>query len=80
MPMSDSDANPHAAGEKQLSLVKNDQRWLFRYRPGEEAQLLETLAEAAKDPAVNFDWFDAAVLCHQMGHRLQARLEQLKQQ
>jgi hypothetical protein len=76
MPMPHDTPAPNA--EKQLTLVKEDQRWLFRYRPGEEARLLQTLADAAKDPSVNFDWFDAAVLCHQLGHRLQTRLQQLK--
>lgn len=65
--------------EKQLVLVKQDQRWMFRYRPGEEWRVLRTLADTAGDPQVNFDWFDAAVLCHQMGHRLETRLKQLKE-
>lgn len=40
--------------------------------------MIQTLVEMAADPASPIDWFDAAVLSHQMGQRiagdLQARL------
>jgi len=63
---------------KQLVLVKKDQRWVFRYQPGEEAVVIGTLADTAKDPGCAFDWFDAAVLSHQMGHRMHAQLNKLR--
>ena len=65
---------------KQLVLVKKDQRWVFRYHPGGESEVIGTLAAAAKDPITTFDWFDAAVLSHQMGHRLGAQLNKLHEQ
>lgn len=70
-------ADPQAP--RQLVLVKQDQRWVFRYAPGEEPQVLAWLAQTADDPDTTFDWFDAAVLSHQMGHRLESKLKQLKQ-
>lgn len=67
-------------GAKQLTLVKGDQRWVFRYTPGEEASLMTMLAEAAGDTSSSFDWFDAAVLSHQMGEVMQQRLEEIAEQ
>ena len=66
------------AKPRQLVLVKKDQRWVFRYLPGEEPVVLQWLASTARDPQANFDWFDAAVLSHQMGHRMHAQLKKIK--
>lgn len=74
-----SSSTPSQSQPKQLVLVKQDQRWVFRYMPGEEPVVLQWLADTARDPKSSFDWFDAAVLCHQMGHRLGAKLKQLKE-
>lgn len=60
---------------KQLVLAKHGQRWMFRYTPGEEREVLSQIADTARDKNTNFDWFDAAVLCHQMGVRISAELE-----
>lgn len=69
---------PADHADKRLTLVKRQHRWTFRYRPGEERRVVQSLADAARNPEVDFDWFDAAVLSHQMGHRLDARLKRLK--
>jgi hypothetical protein len=71
---------PGAHPDRQLVLVKHDQRWVFRYRPGDEAGVMRTLAETARDPGCVFDWFDAAVLSHQMGHRLGAQVDKFTKQ
>jgi len=63
---------------RQLTLVKQDQRWVFRYAPGEEKQMMEQLADQARDPASRLDWFDVAVLSHQMGEHMAQKLEQIK--
>ena len=59
----------------QLTLVKKSQRWVFRYQPGQEEVVLASLANTARDPRAEFDWFDAAVLGHQMGDRLNRKLK-----
>jgi len=64
-------------GVKQLSLVKGDHRYVFRYRTGREADVIEALASMAADPGSPFDWFDAAVLSYQMGRRLEMEIDQL---
>lgn len=63
---------------RQLVLTKKDQRWVFRYMPGEEQVVLHWLAATARDPKSTFDWFDAAVLCHQMGGNMSASLKKLQ--
>lgn len=61
----------------QLVLVKKDQRWVFRYQPGDEATVLRQLAAAASNPESGFDWFDAAVLSNQVGGKIRQQLNNL---
>jgi hypothetical protein len=63
---------------RELVLVKNGQRYVFRYTPGEENKLLTGLADMARDPKSELNWFDAAVLSHQMGRAISQQLERLK--
>ena len=60
---------------RQLTLIKKGQYHLFRYEPGDEATLIQTLIDKAEDPKSPLDWFDAAVLAHQMGHRMAAEMQ-----
>lgn len=62
---------------RQLTLVKKGQYYIFRYQPGDEGQMLQTLIEMAEKPASALDWFDAAVLSHQMGHRMADEMQAL---
>ena len=62
---------------RQLALVKGEERFVFRYRAGQEAEVIDAFAEMAADPRTNFDWFDAAVLSYQMGRRLEKELDQI---
>ena len=62
---------------RQLTLIKKGQYYLFRYMPGDEAALIQSLIEKAEDPRCALDWFDAAVLSHQMGHRMAAEMQTL---
>jgi len=59
-----------SAAQRHLLLVKSGQRWMFRYTPGDEVKLMEELVVLADDPESDLDWFDAAVLSHQMGQCL----------
>jgi hypothetical protein len=68
---------PDGDGFCQLALVKRGQRYIFRYRPGEEPKMLASLVEMARDPASDLDWYDAAMLSHQMGQKLSAQLQRL---
>ena len=62
---------------RQLTLVKKGHFYLFRYGSGQEATLIQTLIEKAEDPKCPLDWFDAAVLSHQMGHRMAGQMQKL---
>lgn len=55
---------------KTLSLVKGDQQFYFRYELGSENEVLQSLVELVNRRDVAFDWFDAAVLSHQLGQHL----------
>lgn len=61
---------------RQLSLVKGEHRYLFRYHPGNEADVIGAFANLASNGSTGFDWFDAAVLSYQMGRRLEIDLDE----
>ncbi len=63
---------------RQLSLIKGNHRYVFRYRAGCEEELVDALAGLATDADCDFDWFDAAVLSYQMGRRIDKELEHIK--
>ena len=62
---------------RQLSLVKGEERFVFRYQAGHEPEVIDAFASLATDRASSFDWFDAAVLSYQMGRRLETELDQI---
>ena len=66
---SNKDKDPQR-GMKTLSLVKGNQHFCFRYQVGEEQKVLESLIEMVNRRELPFDWFDAAVLSHQLGQHL----------
>jgi len=68
---------PEADGE--LVLVKDGQRYVFKCAPGGEKQLLGQLAAMAQDPHHELTWFDAAVLCHQLGRTMSQTIGGLNQ-
>jgi hypothetical protein len=70
----DGDAANKAA-TKTLSLVKGNQQFCFRYQVGEEAKVLESLIDMVNRRELPFDWFDAAVLSHQLGQHLAKELK-----
>ena len=63
--------------DRQLALVKRGHRYVFRYGSGEESKILEELVELARDPTVDLDWFDAAVLTHQLGRQMSEQLDRI---
>jgi len=63
------------AENKTLSLVKGEHRFCFRYEVGEEAKVLDALVEMVHRRELGFDWFDAAVLSHQLGQHLAKELK-----
>ena len=62
---------------RQLSLVKGDHQYLFRYQPGNEADVIGAFASLASDGSTEFDWFDAAVLSFKLTQSLIGQAEQI---
>ena len=63
------------AETKTLSLMKGQQHFCFRYQAGDEAKVLDALIEMVNRRDLSFDWFDAAVLSHQLGQHLAKELK-----
>jgi hypothetical protein len=60
---------------KTLSLMKGKQHFCFRYEVGQEGKVLDSLVEMVNRRELGFDWFDAAVLSHQLGQHLAKELK-----
>lgn len=60
---------------KTLSLIKGQERFCFRYEVGQEVKVLDALIDLVNRRDVEFDWFDAAVLSHQLGQHLAKELK-----
>jgi hypothetical protein len=60
---------------KTLSLVKGAEQFYFRYEVGQETRVLDALVEMVHRKEVALDWFDAAVLSHQLGRHLAKELQ-----
>ena len=56
--------------QKELSLVKGQDRFVFHYQPGSEEDILDAFVNMAHDRKTDFDWFDAAVLSFQLSKHL----------
>ncbi len=75
----DSAVDPFAPPReiRRLRLDKGDHQFDLRYETGEESAVLQSLTQMVADPALPFDWFDAAVLGHQLGAHLAKELRDL---
>ncbi len=60
---------------KTLSLVKGKQQFSFRYEVGDEGKVLDALVDMVNRRDLSFDWFDAAVVSHQLGQHLAKELK-----
>lgn len=54
---------------KSLSLIKGPHRYHLTYEEGDEAIVLDHLEAMVHNPELPFDWFDAALLAHQVGRQ-----------
>ena len=63
--------------QRQLVLNKGVEKYIFRYRQGQENELLDALIDQAKNKRTEFDWFDAAVISFKLTQTLIGCAEQL---
>ena len=75
MPSSKAEYVEPTPATKTLSLVKGREHFCFRYQVGDEAKVLDALIDLVNRRDVAFDWFDAAVLSHQLGQHLAKELK-----
>jgi hypothetical protein len=54
------------SGRQVLVLVKGQQHYEFSFSQGQEPAVLSAMIELAADRHSEFDWFDLAILQHQM--------------
>ena len=47
-------------------LMKGETKWRFAWKDGEETAAVKAITEIAKSTENDFDWFDAAMVCHEM--------------
>jgi hypothetical protein len=64
----------NAAAREPVTLVKGGHKWTFWCDAGDEPELLRRVTELARGEDVPFDWFDAALVTHQLSKRLKAGL------
>ncbi len=57
-------------------MIKGTHKYVFRYSPGHEAQIISEFVNLADDDQTQFDWFDAAVLSYQVGKQIEYELEE----
>ena len=50
----------------RVVLVKADHQWRFEWQTGQEISAVKAITEIAKSSETDFDWFDAAMVCHEM--------------
>jgi hypothetical protein len=62
---------------RQLSLVKGAHKFVFRYTPGSEAEVIGAFTTLVERAGSEFDWFDAAVLSYQIGKQMGQDLEEM---
>jgi hypothetical protein len=62
---------------RTLSLMKGREHFCFRYEVGHEAGVLNAMVDMVHNRDLCFDWFDAAVLSHQLGQHLAKELQSL---
>jgi len=48
--------------QRELTLYKGLEKFIFRYEQGQENRLLDVLIEYARGNHTSFDWFDATML------------------
>ncbi|MFA5422821.1 MAG: hypothetical protein WC374_03085 [Phycisphaerae bacterium] len=65
--------------QRQLTLNKGPEKFIFRYDLGREDELIDAMIDHAKDARTNFDWFDAAVLSFKLTQSLICQADELLQ-
>ncbi len=68
---SQSDTGGPLSGHQCVTLVKDEQRWRFHLELGREHEMIDAVADMASDLTHPLDWFDAAIISHQITKQLE---------
>ncbi len=73
--MADIDSGTSASHSRdrtrhRMVLKKGEHSWQLRWDSGDEEMLVSTVSDMAADDQVDFDWFDAAMVRHQIANTL----------
>ncbi len=60
---------------RMIRLTKQGHEFRICYQAGEEAHVLAALTDMVGRRDLPFDWFDAAVMSHQLGEHLSKELQ-----
>lgn len=79
VPPDDTPCSTHStiAPREPVTLVKGVHRWTFSCDAGDEQELLRRVSELASRQDAPFDWFDAALVTHQLNRRLMPGLRRI---
>ena len=73
-----SSANPTGRPCHDITLVKGGHLYRFvAVDQADEPALLDAAIHLARNPDIPIDWFDAALIAHEMGRRLSSHLHDL---
>jgi hypothetical protein len=77
VPVAPAAAASAGTPREPVTLVKGAHRWTFSCDPGDEGELLRRISELARSPEAPLDWFDAALISHQLSRRLKSGLQRI---
>jgi len=48
----------------EITINRGNEKYVFRYNMGQEEEILNAIADQAKNESLSLDWYDAAILSH----------------
>ena len=62
---------------RYISIPKLNQVYIVKYERGKEGDVIDAVAAMAKDPKIDFDWLDAAVMCYSLGRDVEEEMNKI---
>lgn len=60
---------------KTISLSKGIHKYIFKYEDGNESAMIQCLVDMVKNRDLQFDWFDAAIVAHNVSKTLADKIK-----
>ena len=65
--MAESVSSISTLSARRIVLVKGAHRWIFQWDAAGAGEIVARAGALAQDDDVDFDWFDAAMVCREAG-------------